>query len=180
MNYIKKKHITLRGLSSDDVSSYRKWWDNSEVTQYMETGWCPCTEAMEKDFLNKVSGVPNAILFGIEENQRKQLIGFCGLYEIFWPGRRAEFRILIGESNALGKGFGTEATKAVIEYGFIRGNLEVIHLGVNVKNIGAIKAYEKAGFVEEGTRRNYVYSRGEYCDAIMMSILRTEFLEKYS
>lgn len=174
--YLKGRQVNLRGLRREDLEHVRRWWDNAEATQYMETGARPATEPMLESFYKTATENPNLVVFVVEEAKTGRPIGTSGLYEIFWPGRRAEFRILIGDPSAFDKGYGTEATRMTVEYGFLRLNMEVIHLGVNASNARAVRAYEKAGFVQEGLRRKFVYARGAYHDAVVMSILREEYL----
>lgn len=174
--YMRSGDTVLRAFCREDVVAFRGWWDNFEVTRFMESGWRPSTEVMANSLLELVENDERAIVFAVETADGR-LIGSCGLYEIFWPGRRAEFRIMLGEPDQLGKGHGSRATRMLVEYAFMRVNMEVVHLGVNADNVAAVRAYEKAGFVREGVRRRFVFAAGEYHDAIVMSILRDEYLE---
>ena len=54
-------------------------------------------------------------------------------------------------------------------------NLNRVHLRVYAENLRAKRAYEKAGFLEEGRLREAVYKHGKYDDVIVMSILRSEW-----
>lgn len=175
--YMRRGDTSLRAFRRADIGAFRRWWDNFEVTRYMESGWRPSTKAIAGSIVNLIEADDRAIVFAVETSAGR-LIGSCGLYEIFWPGRRAEFRIMLGEPDALGHGHGTRATEMVVEYAFLRANMEVVHLGVNADNVAAVKAYEKAGFVREGVRRRFVFAAGEYHDAVVMSILRQEYLER--
>jgi RimJ/RimL family protein N-acetyltransferase len=174
--YMREGDTSLRAFRPTDIGAFRRWWDNFEVTRNMESGWRPSTEAIAGSMADVVEADERAIVFAVETGAGR-LIGSCGLYEIFWPGRRAEFRIMLGEPDVFGEGHGTRATRMVVEYAFKRANLEVVHLGVNADNVAAVKAYENAGFVREGLRRRFVFAAGEYHDAIVMSILRSEYLE---
>ena len=60
-------------------------------------------------------------------------------------------------------------------YGFDTLNLHRIWLTVLADNAGAIRAYEKAGFVHEGAQRDATYRDGGYLDLILMSVLRPEW-----
>ena len=173
--YMQSGDTVLRAFRRSDIDAFRCWWDNFEVTRYMESGWRPSTEAIAGSIVDLVESDDRAIVFAVETDAG-DLIGSCGLYEIFWPGRRAEFRIMIGEPEALGQGHGTRATRMVVDYAFLRANMEVVHLGVNADNVAAVRAYENAGFVREGVRRRFVYAAGTYHDAVVMSILRDEYL----
>ena len=43
-------------------------------------------------------------------------------------------------------------------------------------NPRAIRAYEKAGFIKEGTLRQDEYHEGRFVDTVVMGILREEWL----
>ncbi|MEK6858024.1 MAG: GNAT family protein, partial [Nanoarchaeota archaeon] len=73
-----------------------------------------------------------------------------------------------------------EVTKLLVQYAFDKLNLNKVYLGVNVENIGAVKSYEKTGFVHEGRLREEVYRNGRYYDVHKMSILRSEWLKTKS
>lgn len=75
---------------------------------------------------------------------------------------------------ARGRGIGTAAIVQLVEFGFVRRNLRRIHLQAIASNAGAIRAYEKAGFVLEGRRRQHAWVRGRYEDIVLMAILRSE------
>jgi RimJ/RimL family protein N-acetyltransferase len=44
-------------------------------------------------------------------------------------------------------------------------------------NLGGIRAYEKAGFVHEGRMRQAEYRAGRYLDVLLMSVLRSDYIE---
>jgi RimJ/RimL family protein N-acetyltransferase len=75
---------------------------------------------------------------------------------------------------ARGRGIGTAAIIQLVEFGFVRRNLRRIHLQAIASNAGAIRAYEKAGFVVEGRQREHAWVRGRYEDIVRMGILRSE------
>jgi RimJ/RimL family protein N-acetyltransferase len=75
---------------------------------------------------------------------------------------------------ARGRGIGTAAIVQLVEFGFVRRNLRRIHLQAIASNAGAIRAYEKAGFVIEGRQRQHAWVRGTYEDIVVMGILRSE------
>jgi len=75
---------------------------------------------------------------------------------------------------ARGRGIGTAAIAQLVEFGFVRRNLRRIHLQAIASNTGAIRAYEKAGFVVEGRQRQHAWVRGAYEDIVLMGILRSD------
>ena len=100
-------------------------------------------------------------------------VGTASLFEFDWFARHAEVGIsLVPE--ARGRGIGTSAIAQIVECGFVRRNLHRIHLQAIASNAGAIRAYEKAGFVVEGRQREHAWVRGAYEDVVLMGILRPD------
>ena len=100
-------------------------------------------------------------------------IGMCGLTYIHPTNRSAEFAIAIGSDNHRGKGYGSDALRALIEYGFNELNLHRIYCEV-FSNNPAINLYKRMGFKEEGILRDTYYCHGQYWDSHMLAILSTE------
>ena len=74
-----------------------------------------------------------------------------------------------------GKGFGTDAMNALIDFGFGELRLQRIGLEVDPDNERAIRSYEKCGFAREGVRRAVRHHRGQVMDALGMSIIRSDW-----
>ncbi len=90
-------------------------------------------------------------------------------------GYRASVGLWIGEPYQ-GRGAGTTAIGLVCEYGFARLNLEKIEAFVFVGNDRSLRAFEKNGFLLEGTIRRAVKKRGTYRDEWLLGLLREEYL----
>lgn len=88
------------------------------------------------------------------------------------PGNRsAGFRIALGSPRWFSRGYGTEATRAVLGHAFGALGLHRVELEVYAFNPRAQRAYEKAGFVLEGRRRDALLWDGEWVDALVMGCL---------
>jgi RimJ/RimL family protein N-acetyltransferase len=98
-------------------------------------------------------------------------IGEVVLNELDADNRSAGFRIALGSPRWFGQGYGTEATRAVIDHAFRAVGLHRVELEVYAFNPRAQRAYEKAGFVVEGRRRDALLWDGEWVDAIVMGCL---------
>jgi RimJ/RimL family protein N-acetyltransferase len=91
------------------------------------------------------------------------------------PGNEScNFRIFIGPKGR-DRGFGTEATRLIVGYGFEHLGLHRISLEVYAFNPRARRAYEKVGFRAEGVLRESLRYNGEWIDATVMSILASEW-----
>lgn len=101
-------------------------------------------------------------------------IGLTGFW-VNWNNQSAWFWIGIGEADYRSKGYGTDTTRLMINYGFRELGLYRIGLGVFAYNVRAKRAYEKAGFVTEGIARSALYRDGQRHDIYSMAILRPEW-----
>ncbi len=115
------------------------------------------------------------IFFIIYEYPALHPIGLAELRHIDHRSRTAEFGILIGEKDSWDKGYGTEATRLVLDYGFTVGCLHNIMLETYSYNERAIRAYTRAGFRIIGRRREAARWGNKLYDGVMMDCLSTEF-----
>lgn len=90
------------------------------------------------------------------------------------PTRVGTYTIAIGPQS-VGQGYGLDATRVLLRYGFDELGLHKIELQVWAFNTRAIRAYEKAGFVTEGIRRAVAFHAGAFHDEVLMGILEEEF-----
>jgi RimJ/RimL family protein N-acetyltransferase len=102
-------------------------------------------------------------------------VGIAVLFGFDSFARHAEAGISL-VPDARGRGIGTAAIARLVEFGFVRRNFRRIHLQAISSNVGAIRAYEKAGFVVEGRQRQHAWVRGGYEDIVLMGILRSEHI----
>ncbi len=106
---------------------------------------------------------------------KNKIIGEVVLNEIDLDIKSAHYRICIFYSEYLSKGFGSFATKSILNFAFNHLKLQRVALEVFSFNERAIKTYEKAGFVHEGKLRNAVKQKDGYGDILCMAILLDEY-----
>ena len=82
---------------------------------------------------------------------------------------------MIGEKDCWDQGYGTEATRLILDYAFNVLGLHNIRLSVYDFNPRGVRAYEKAGFKVIGRRRQALRLGHERHDMIIMDALATEF-----
>lgn len=82
--------------------------------------------------------------------------------------------IYIGDPRARGHGVGQRAVSLACDLAFGELGLYKVWLTVQVKNVGAVRAYEAAGFTLEGTHRGEFLLDGDRIDEHYMGILRTD------
>lgn len=103
------------------------------------------------------------------------LIGDIALQDIDWSNRSCTIGLGISKIENRSKGYGQEAVKIILEYGFNNIGLERIAADTLEQNKGAQRSLEKAGFVLEGIERKAVYFAGRRWDRLNYAILREEF-----
>lgn len=113
--------------------------------------------------------------FLIRERATGDPIGTTGLSDIDHRNRSAVFGINIGQRNARGKGYGTEASRLILDYAFTMVGLHSVSLGVAEFNVAGIRAYQRAGFRESGRWRQRWLMGGKLWDYLIMDCLATEF-----
>ncbi|MBZ0301970.1 MAG: GNAT family N-acetyltransferase [Anaerolineae bacterium] len=102
-------------------------------------------------------------------------IGGCALFQFEATAQVCELGITIGDKEYWGQGYGRDAVRTLVHYGFQYRNLHKVFLRVHARNQRAIRAYRAVGFVEEGRLRAQVWSNGAYDDLIVMGMLREEW-----
>ena len=92
--------------------------------------------------------------------------------------RRSEIGLNIARQYQ-GQGFGTEAIKWALHWGFHYAGLHRIELSAFGYNQGALKLYERLGFVLEGRKRDFLWFDGKYWDLVTFGMLEDEWREKF-
>lgn len=174
--FLRGANIYLRGLGRADLEGpYFHWLNDREVTRWMLTGMFPNTEQAMVRFWEGQTQSPSDLLFAICLADGDRHVGNIGLHRIHWVCRSAEIGILLGEREVWGKGVGSEALRLVIEYAFVRLNLNRLYAGAVAKNVGSTRLFEKAGFSREGLMREAYFVDGAYEDCVTLSLLRREW-----
>lgn len=175
--FIVGERIYLRPLEpAQDNHAYSTWMNNEDIRRYFSI--YPTSDTRGKERLEQLYHDGRHIIFGVALNEDNTLIGLVGLKDINYINQTAEFYVIIGDPKGWGKGYGTEATKLMLRYGFLELNLNRIQTQDMEDNIGGWRADEKAGFKYEGTLREDILRFGKYQDVRVYSILRREYLEQ--
>lgn len=89
--------------------------------------------------------------------------------------RTAEFGIFIGDTDEQGQGYGSEATKLMLDYAFTGLGLQNVMLRVWEYNVAGLRVYRKAGFREFGRRTRAHMMNANWWDYIYMQALADGF-----
>ncbi len=168
--------IFLRLLQKKDVEDFSEWYRDEQVTRFV--GMNPLSQDRANALFNYLLTDPNGTYFGIIKKGDEKIIGYVFLARILKKHRIArEFGIIIGQKYVWGLGYGSEATKLILEYGFNQLQLHRIELLVLDFNERALNMYRKLGFIEEGIQREARIVDDKWHNVIMMSMLEQDFLK---
>jgi RimJ/RimL family protein N-acetyltransferase len=155
-----------------------KWESDLELSTLTGDPTRPMTpEAIEQLYELYSKAGQDSTLFAIYERTTMRPIGTGGLMSINHLHRTAEFGIGIGEHDCWGKGYGTEATRLLLDYAFNVLALHNVMLRVFSYNQRAIRAYQRAGFREIGRRLQAQRIGSQVYDVVLMDCIATNFGE---
>lgn len=171
------ERLRLRAIERADLPLFVNWLNDPEVRRGLKM-YLPLSLAEEENWyagMLERPGDEHPLMIEVISEDGWVPIGNCGLFNIDWRIRVAEFGIFIGAKQYWNQGYGTDATRLILQHAFETLNLNRVFLRVYDNNPRAVRAYEKAGYVIEGRLRQAHYDEASYCDIILMSVLRSEW-----
>jgi RimJ/RimL family protein N-acetyltransferase len=175
------ERVRLRGVRDDDLPTLAKWQMDPGRMATLSHRVAPPSEAAAKERITQWSANEEDDLgFAIETlDDPPLLVGHVGLWGARPKDRCATLGIALGREH-IGRGYGTDAMRVIVGYGFREMGLHRIQLVVAPFNSAGIRVYQKAGFVEEGRYRESVLHDGRWYDSVLMSILDREWAARRS
>lgn len=168
--------VALGPMRRDLIPLYQRWINDFATVRNLGVPPIPMTLEAEANWYDGVQRANDReISFTIYERATWRPIGGTTLHGVDYRNRTAEFGIMIGEVDARGRGFGTEATRLMLDYAFTALGLNNLMLRVFAYNLAGLHAYQKAGFQEMGRRRESILMAGKLWDVIYMECLASEF-----
>jgi RimJ/RimL family protein N-acetyltransferase len=167
--------VVLKRHVPANLGAFERWYTDPEVarlTRYQDGPMRP--EEIERFFTARVVG-PDSLALAVHVKADDRLIGTCAFSQLDGDNGSALYHITIGEKEAWGSGYGTEATRLMLSHAFDRLNLHRVALSVFEFNERAIRSYRSCGFTVEGRSREAIWREGRWWDEITMSILEPEW-----
>ncbi len=167
--------VSLGPLRRDLIPLYLRWINDFGTTRTLSIQNRPMTLEEETAWFEGHVSKSGEYAFTIYERSSGVPIGNCDLIKVDFRNRRGEVGLMIGEPEARGKGYGTEAMKLLLDFAFTALGLNSVMLQYYEFNPAARRCYEKAGFRESGRWRQSLWSGGRFWDQIFMDVLAAEF-----
>jgi len=166
--------VYLRPIEPEDLPFIRRWANDPDVRRLIGEA-LPMSKAGADEFLERVRQDKERVWFVVVLKENDRVIGEAGLLRMFHPWRNTDLSIIIGDKEAWGKGYGTQAILLLLDYAFGYLGFHRVSVGVVGFNERALRFYEKVGFKREGLQRDGYYYDHAFHDFVMMSILEDEF-----
>jgi RimJ/RimL family protein N-acetyltransferase len=167
--------LVLREWTMEDFGDVQAYATDPEVVRYMSFG--PNSEAETTGFLETViagAGTTPRSDFTLAVTAREigQVFGGIGL--ALKNARSAELGYAF-RRDAWGRGYATEAARAVVDFGFRELGLHRIYALCFPPNKASAHVMLKLGMRYEGTLRESIFARGIFWDAQSYSVLAPEW-----
>jgi RimJ/RimL family protein N-acetyltransferase len=170
--------VKLRPLQSSDLGVIQYAYTDLDLQLITDGDSPPLTDTQVRTFWEEIIADPGEHLryFAIQSlGENSNFVGACSLQQIDLRNRHAELGIWMAGREQRSQGYGTEAVRLLLGYGFEVLRLDKIYLGVYDFNEGGLRAYERVGFRYEGRLQNMLHYEGRYWDEWPMRILRREW-----
>jgi len=176
----KGRLVSLRTHVPANREAFQRWYADREIAELLRHDLEPLTPAQSRGYFETfiLPSSARGTCFAIHERKSKRLVGTTALTDRV-SGRNgisALFRIVIGEKEVWGRGYGTEATRLMAEEAFDSMGLSEIRLEVFNHNVRAIAAYARVGFEVTGEHVEWVPRRKTELRVIEMRLSRDAFL----
>jgi ribosomal-protein-alanine N-acetyltransferase len=169
------ERLRLRAPLPGDAAAVLSILGDPEVTRYYNvptiTTLAEAQALLER--LDQRYAARDAIRWAIELVEHNEMIGSVGLLRFDFEHRHAELGYEMAR-RWWGHGLTPEAAAVVIRYGFSVLGLHRIEAGVLPGNDASVRVLQKLGFVEEGTRRDYLHAKGRFHSFRWFSLLETD------
>ena len=140
--------------------AFQRWYADREIAELLRHDLEPLTATQSRGYFETfiLPSSARRTCFAIHERKSKRLVGTTALTDRVngRNGVSALFRIVIGEKDVWGRGYGTEATRLMAKEAFDTMGLSEIRLEVFNHNLRAIAAYSRVGFEVTGEHVEWV------------------------
>jgi RimJ/RimL family protein N-acetyltransferase len=166
--------IRLRAVEPADYPTLHRWLNDPAVMIFWGRpgNTQSVAEVVETEEAQSRRGTSRKYMI---ETLDGAVIGEIDYYDLDMVARSAWTSIMIGEPEYWGGGFGTDAMRTLLRYLFHQLGLHRVTLTAIEGNLRARKSYEKVGFVQEGTLRDWMFFDGRYVNGVLMAVLRDDF-----
>ncbi len=174
MNIIGER-VILRAVEEKDNDMLLSLLNDPD-TEALLGGWSfPSSSDAQNNWFKHLTEDKNVLRCIISVNDTA--IGTAILNKIDYKNGTACVNIKLCAGEYRGKGYGTDAIKALIRYAFDELRLNCVYALALENNQASRRMLEKCGFIMEGILRDRFYKQGRYNSCVSFSILIGEYYD---
>ncbi len=174
------ERLILRAMHPMDAEDMFDYASRSEVTRYLL--WREHEDiTFTRDYLNYIGrryALGDFYDWAIVDKESQKMIGTCGFTRIDIANNAAEIGYVLNPDFHR-KGFGSEAVKRILEFGFCELSLNRMEARFMQGNEASLALMRSVGMTFEGYMRDLVFVKGSYRTVGVSSILRVEYERIY-
>jgi ribosomal-protein-alanine N-acetyltransferase len=175
--HILTERLVLRQLTARDVKFVYDLFSLEETNRFVSNPPVKDMNEAREIFEKYCRPKPYLFRLGIAVKETGELVGTLGLYAINREDRRATLGFDLLPQH-WGKGYMTEACRALLDWAFKDLKLNRIQASAEPANTRSLAVMERLGFTREGVLRQLDYYKGAYHDDVMYSMLKEEWKAK--
>ncbi len=173
--------IKLEYFGPDDFRQLMEWIKDDEALMNWSGSLFsfPLNQESLEWYIEDVNDINNADAFIYKAVEQKtcKVVGHISLGGISKKNKAARISRVLVDPGSEGRGYCCQMVKAVLKIGFEEMKMHRICLGVYDFNKAAIRCYQKAGLVIEGTNRDCLLFKNKWWSLVEMSILEEEWIK---
>lgn len=171
------ERLLLRPMRTSDATDMYRYARREDVTTYLL--WSPYPSVdYTREYLQYIETryrMGEFFDWAVTERASGRMIGTCGFTSIDAPNDAGEIGYVLNPEYH-GRGYGTEAARAVARFGFEIVGLHRLEAKFMQGNTSSQRVMEKLGMTFEGYRRDAMLVKGRYRTIGVCAVLREDFL----
>lgn len=173
--FLKDNLITLRALEPEDIDLLFEW-ENSEDNWAFSQTIAPFSKHTLAIYIRD----SDKDIYEVKQlrmmitTQAGKTVGAIDLFDFDPLNMRAGVGILIHDPEDRSKGYATSALDLMVRYCFEKLGLHQIFANILTDNEVSMKLFSKAGFVQTGTKKEWIRDGGRWQDEHFMQLWRKD------
>lgn len=175
MDILVTRRLTLRPPLDVDGDAVFKAFSNTNITRNLGTPPHPYLREHADEWIEKNRNGANGCVYTIH---RERLIGSVGVHEASTKGELPVLGYWLDEPY-WGKGYMTEAARAVVARAFRHYNTDTIRSYAHAGNAGSLKVMDNLGFERTGEGSAFNAVRNEDVPTVHTTLKRSTFEQMF-
>ena len=160
---LKGEHVYLRALEPEDLDFIHAI-ENDETIWEISNTQTPYSRYLIKQYLEQAHKDIYEVkqLRLVISNYESESLGMIDIFDFDFKNRKAGIGILIKNISNRKNGYGSEALKLLVDYGFNHLDLHQMYCNILEDNLASIKLFTNQGFKKIGLKKDWIQHNGTF------------------